>query len=194
MEDLTDLKKLSPDERAKKLKELIDKHTEQIEATKKKLEEAQHLQKKSEEEHITKVLQQREEELEEEEQLMQELIAQTSSLDERIADIVPSEDAVEQFPEEHQPIQYFTGTSSSEDLYQTAVSLYQDVDGSIAPDVAAQAGNIVYALAQKTDDISKGEYDASEEIRRQADSAFAIAEKILSIYTGGVKRRPPGQP
>ena len=189
-----DFKKLSPENRAKKLQEMIEIHSKEIEQKKEELRRAKELQKKTEEEQITELIAVREKQLQEEEQQVKKLLTETESLDERLGDIVPLPEKEHELIQQQETTQYITATTASKDLYQSAVEMYGDITGGVTAEQAEQAGTILYALEKKNDQISSGEYTTTDEIRRQADAAFAIAEKILSIYTGGVKQQPPGTP
>ncbi|MFT4297744.1 MAG: hypothetical protein ACMXX5_00980 [Candidatus Woesearchaeota archaeon] len=73
-------------------------------------------------------------------------------------------------------------------MYTSIRSLYAQAkeNGSVMPEMAQQAATITYALDEKLNDEN---YSPSEDIVAQANMTKKIADKILSLYTAGVKRQ-----
>jgi len=186
MSEIEDIKKLSPEERVKKLKELIEKRNKEIEDRNKEIEEAEQLSKQARKDEEDKALRDKIEVPELEEVDISNLFHKEQEDLESKAEEAPKEEE----PEDAKALYQIAPNAPTQDLYSNVVDLYNQVkdQGMITPEMAEQAGNIQYAIDKKQEDMTAGNYTAAEKIEQQANVAKNIADKILSLYTAGVKK------
>jgi len=187
MGEIEDIKKLSPDEQVKKLKELIEKRNKEIEERNKEIEEAHKLSDKAKKDESDQLIMDKVKVPDIDEVDIADLFKPEEENLESVAQQAPKQ---EEELEEVKPAYTLTPVAPTQDLYANVVSLYNQVreQGMITPEMAEQAGNIQYAIDKKQEDMTAGNYSASENIEKQANMAKTIADKILTLYTGGVKK------
>lgn len=186
MSEIEDIKKLSPEERVKRLKELIEKRNKEIEERNKEIGEAEQLSKQAKKDEEDQVLRDKIKIPELEEVDISNLFHNEQEDLESKAEDAPKEEESEDVKSLYQ----ITPNAPTQDLYSNVVNLYNQVkdQGMITPEMAEQAGNIQYAIDKKQEAINDGNYTAAEKIEQQANVAKNIADKILSLYTAGVKK------
>lgn len=193
MAELDDLKKLTPEERLKKLKELIEKRNKEIEDKNKEIEEAKKLTEQAKKDEVR----------DETERLLEKIKVPDlervefdklfdrhsgEELEKKVAGAPASTEE-----EVHSAIAsayQLTPDAPIKSIYSSAISLYNQAmdNGVVTPEMAGAMGTLQYAIGKKQEDIQAGIYTASEEVERQANMVKTIADKILSLYTGGVKK------
>lgn len=172
MVDLDSLEKLPPEERLEQLRKLEQERKELVEQQQDELKRIEKLKEKTSKEKIDEAVRKRLEDLEEEAEYLEELLATPEA-----------EELIARAPVEHES--YLSSSDPTEELYNSIKELYQNVnEGAVSPEMAEQAAHIQYAITQKDEAIASGVYTADEEIKRQANAALDIADKILSLYTG----------
>ena len=172
MVDLNSLEKLPPEERLNQLRKLEQERKELLEKQQQELKTIEKLKEKTNNEKIDEAVRKRLEDLEEEAEYLEELLTTPEA-----------EELIAKAPIEHET--YISSSDPTEDLYSSIKELYETVSsGVVSPEMAEQAASIQYAITQKDEAIASGIYTADEEIKRQANAALDIADKILSLYTG----------
>jgi hypothetical protein len=185
MSEINDIKKLSPDERIKKLKELVDKRNKEIDERNKEIKEAEELKKQAEKDDADERLRQQIKVPNIEEVDIANLFKKKEEDLETKASSAPR-DELEQVQSE--AMYKLTSQTPTNEIYQNVVNLYTQVreSGYVDPTMAQQAAGVQYAINEK---LESSDYSPGEDIVSQANTAKKIADKILSLYTGGVKKQ-----
>jgi hypothetical protein len=214
MKEAEDLKKLDPVERMKKLKVLLDQKNKEIaEKNKeiseksKEIEEAQKLSVEAENETEELIELQKKVHVPEIETIdITKLFEREGSKLEDKVD-VPSAYKDVNAADSESGIEAIKGVKGSsfmtynlsqaqptapiQDMYSGMRAVYSSAmeHGEITPGMATMAGAVVYAMEKKQEAINSGFYSPNEEMLKQANAAKDIADKILSLYTAGVKKK-----
>ncbi|MFT4303859.1 MAG: hypothetical protein ACMXYG_04795 [Candidatus Woesearchaeota archaeon] len=183
--DLDKIKKLSPEERLKKLDEIIETKNKELEKANKDIEEAKKLAEKAKKDNADLVWLEKIKVPQIEEVDVQKLFHQEEELEQKVKDV-----KVEEETSSANNLYKMSADAPTGQLYSNLKNLYQQVkeNGSVTSDVAGQLEILQYAIQKKQEDIQAGNYNPNTEIIDQANSIKTIADKILTIYTGGVKR------
>jgi len=185
MSEIDDIKKLSPEEQVKKLKSLIERRNKEVEESNKEIEEATKLADKAKKDEVERELINKMKVPELTEVDISNLFHKEEEvLEDKVAGAPKTEEQESAFADLYQ-------TTATQDLYSSAKNLYNNaIDANkITPEMANMAGNLQYAIEKKEEDIQSGDYNANDAILEQANAIKSIADKILSLYTGGVKRK-----
>lgn len=178
MVDFEELKKLSPEERIKKLEELEEKNKKETEEAKKLLERS----KIEIQEETKKSLEQPIEEL------------RKVNIDSSISDLEHT--AISEKPEipqeelERQQTQYILNLSRSpmDDIYGRIKSIREAAEerGYIDQNQAYELSNIYGAIGVKKDDFEEGSYKDtnSQKLDNQTNSAKSIINHLMGMYKG----------
>jgi hypothetical protein len=193
MKEDEELKKLNPEARLKKLKEIIDKKNKEL------LEKSKELN--SEIEAAKKLTEKAKIESEEIEELKKKIKfpelkevditklfeKEEDALEERVKEAARKDD-IEQ---EQKQLYQLSPSMPTQQIYADVMSIYRAAtnNGMVTPAMAEDAASIQYAVAKKQEAINAGNYSATAEVIRQAEAVKTMADKILSIYTGGVKKK-----
>lgn len=174
-DDIDEIKKLSPGERIKKLKELEEKR-------KKEIEEAERLIKESVEE--IKQEQELQEEIEEEERLQKEKLdsEKNNDLEELVEEAKQKISDEENYANTQYQVKLSMEPVSS--LYDKVKEVYQEVQnsGEMSEDQRQQLENISYAMQTKTDAIDSGEYKTKGE---QIEDILSASKSIIKYMKRG---------
>jgi hypothetical protein len=196
---LSDLKKLSPEERIRRLKEIEEK-------SKKEIMEAERLIHESEED-----IKQRDDALRDipipqltavdahqlfnpEEKMMFEMKREMPHKTEQqpypafpsLEETVNSEAPKLTEAQMQQQREYITNLARQpvDTLYQRLNELRESVNenGEMAPDERSNLYMLNRAISQKQDDIEKGIYNTSDRVDRRIDSSRRILEEMMGVY------------
>jgi hypothetical protein len=195
--DIDNLKKLSVEERIKKLKEIEKKNKEEI-------QKAQDLLKKSEEELEDKEKEKADIPIpqlkavdigglfsEEEKQIFktkrfdEKKPGKKEALEETVA-VEEKKLNPEQINQVQQQYRIQLIKEPTDELYSKMKSIYQTVQssGTISADQVNQVNNIEYALDKKKEDIDSGEYNPSEYVANKLIVTQQIGEELKKKYKG----------
>lgn len=181
--------KATSEQRIKKLKEAVEKKNLELKLEQEKLEKAE---KQRNEEEIAAAIKKRQEELEDSFDANEDIKNNDDISSLLLQDEKDLESKLQGIKEQSQEIMsmYMSATSPTENIYNDLKTLYiQAQQGGVTPEMAEIAGNAAYALQQKYDDVQSGDYNASNELGQQANTAQILADKILSVYTGFAKKK-----
>jgi hypothetical protein len=184
MSEINDIKKLSPEMRIKKLKELVEKRNKEIEERNKEIKEAEELAKQAEKDDADQKIKSLINVPEIEEVNIDDLFKkdEKDDLESKTAD-APHDELQEV---QNQALYNLTAVTPTRDIYTSAIGLYNQIkqDGIVAPEIAQQAAGVQYALNEK---INSTSYPLNDEMLKQANAAKLMADKILSLYTAGLE-------
>ncbi|MCB9359189.1 hypothetical protein H6503_04620 [Candidatus Woesearchaeota archaeon] len=185
--DKEELKKLSPEARIKKLQEIIEAKNKELEKASKDIEDAKKLAEKAKKDQADLAWIEKIKIPEIREVDVSELFHDEEHLEERLQGVELPQQAAE---EEFKALYKVNAEMPTGQMYSSIKNLYQQVieQGTVTADVAGQLQMMQYAIEKKQEDIQAGSYNANQDILDQANSIKSIADKILSMYTGGVKR------
>lgn len=177
--DVEELKKLPPEERIKRLKEI----EKQKEREKKELSD---LMKKAE-------VEAKEEEVENDVEFQREMVEESEAL-ENITFDAPSdlETSVQGGPVGQQALQNVpSGFYESELRFQPMQNIYDaaneireraEDEGVVSPEMASQAYQIGTAVYQKQEDIDDGSYTTSDRVKKQVDKTQSLIDEVMGKY------------
>lgn len=195
--EIDELKKLSVEERIKKLKEIEQKNKDEIKKAQEMLKQSEfELEEKEKEKESTPIPQMKATDIgelftEEEKQLFK-----TKRFDEKK---VTKKEALEETvfsegkklkPEQIEQIQQQYRIQLSrepvDELYNKMKNIYQNIQasGAVSPEQVNQINNIEYAIDKKKEDIEKGEYNPSEYIANRLVAVQQIGEDLKKKYRG----------
>ena len=205
-QDIEELKKLSPEERIRKLKKLQEKDKEEIEKAQNLIQESEDQLEKQEQTkkipipqlkavNIDALFSPEEKELfkakrfvaEKRKELEESLIPEKKPAElEQIAEQAPG-----LTPEQEQAqTQYLNQLSQkpAEDLYDRIKGIYQQVKetGEMTPDQIGDLNNIDYAMRRKMQDIEAGKYT---EITKETAREMILTEKMKTWLQDAYGRR-----
>jgi hypothetical protein len=178
---------LNPEQKVKKLKEIVSKKDKELEEEKKKLSEAE---KQEYEKKIFEAILKREKEITEKFKEEQDIKKKERKDNDLSSLLLEKETNLESKLKgvninDKEASLYLSSKSAVEDLYNNVKSLYDSIEnGTVTPEMAQMAGSIQYALEQKYQDVKSGNYSPEYNSSMQASVASKIADDILSIYTG----------
>jgi hypothetical protein len=185
--DADSLKKLDPEEKAKKLKELIEKYNKELQEKNKEIEQAQKLFDQAEKEKKDFFEKIKVPDLEEIN--IADLFKKKEDRLEEKVESAPREEKLLS-KEELDNLYGLAAKTPVNELYSNVMNLYSQAMGSgVNPAIAAQAGMLQYALERKQQDIDSGNYLPNQEMLNMANAAKTIADSILNMYMAGVKRK-----
>lgn len=193
-EDIGELKKLSVEERIRKLKEIEDKKKEEI-------KKAQDLLKNSEEELEEEGRKKRQIPIPqlkavdvgslfsgEEKEIFKTKRFETVKKEEALEDAVAAEGEKLTPKDVREQEQYRIQLSMepTKELYSEIKSLYQGVEqkGYMNEQEKEKIDNIQYAMNKKVEDIESGAYNPSQYVAATLDKTQQLAEKLKSMYKG----------
>lgn len=180
MADIKDIKKLSAKERLKVLDELKKKQEEEIKKKQKEIEEAEKLITESEKEAKN------DQELEEKLAPKQKKINIDDLFqDNEFRELEKIKKRENVSPEQ---IDYISNLSKKpaeelENRMEYIQNVVQD-KGYMTNEQQEEARNIEYAMQQKTNDLEKGDYQASRETIENISMTFKIGKQLKDMYKG----------
>jgi hypothetical protein len=196
-DEIDDTKKLSVEERIKKLKEIERKNKEEIQKAQELIKQSEfELEEKEKEKASTPIPQLKAVDIgelftEEEKQLFKtkRFEEKPKNKKEALEDTVAVEEK-KLTPEQIEQAQHQYRTQLSkkpvDELYSRIKNIYQNVQSSgiMSSDQIKQIDNIEYALDKKKQDIESGEYNPSEYAANKLVSTQQIGEELKRKYKG----------
>jgi hypothetical protein len=207
MDELDDLKRLAPDERIRKLRELEQKKKKEIEHAGKLIKASEdeidvsvekkrkipidqlksvdlgHLET-AEEKDIFRIKRFRAQEAPE---MPEAMTASPQETGENLEEITESGAAAYPDAEDaHRQYQISLSQQPVQDIYNQARQMYSGIGGpeEVTRDQFYQAMDISYALEAKQEAITRGEYSATEELEREANATKKMVDEIINWYKG----------
>jgi hypothetical protein len=195
--EIDELKKLSVEERIKKLKEIEQKNKDEIKKAQEMLKQSEfELEEKEKEKESTPIPQMKAADIgelftEEEKQLFKtkRFEEKKPAKKEALEETVFSE-GKKLKPEQIEQIQQQYRTQLSrkpvDELYDRMKNIYQNIQasGAVSPEQVNQINNIEYAIDKKKEDIEKGEYNPSEYVANRLVAVQQIGEDLKKKYRG----------
>jgi hypothetical protein len=196
-DELDDVKKLSVEERIKKLREIEQKNKDEIKKAHELLMlSEEELEEKEKEKAQTPVPQMKAVDIgelftEEERQLFRakRFDEKKPAKKEALEETVFSEEK-KLTPEQIEAAQQQYRTQLSKEpvgeLYNKMKNIYQNIQasGAVSPEHVNQINNIEYAIDKKKEDIEKGEYNPSEYVANKLVAVQQIGEDLKKKYRG----------
>jgi hypothetical protein len=180
MDEFEDIKKMDPEQRARKLKDIIEKKNKDIETAEKLAKEAE-----KETEEIIELRKKIDVPEMEDIDISDLFDAEEESLEKAVKKESP--------PEENETgsLYRISPELATSQIYSDVMGIYNSINqaGRVTAEMAEQAGAIQYAMNQKQEAIQQGEYNPSADIEKQANAIKNISDKILSLYTAGVAKK-----
>jgi len=189
MKEEDELKKLDPQARLKKLKEIIEKKNQELTDKTKEIDEAKKLSEKAKHES---------DEIDDLKKKI--LVPEIDEVDitklfepegDRLENRVKAASQKESIEQEVRQLYRISPQLPTQQIYADAKNLYNNAlsQGMVTPAMAQDAANIQYVMAKKDEAMAAGIYSPTEEIVRQAETVKNMADRILSLYSGGVKKK-----